>query len=225
MTNLMDGNSCERYTFLYQYTIQPPMPVTACIPLGTESCMFWTVSRGLLYHSSWRTSTCLRDDGGGNLLLTLLSKTDNSDSMIFVWRLCWPGRMFKCSSDQDLTLLAVCISKLSSWKPALLGNTWAVGCTRLPKCPHSHWHDSTIQGNYRTRRMPIYWCPNHHRSVSMFHSWNQAFRTTGFLGLSPNIHKARCWKQREGQFIWPYCMLALIRHSGFMIITPPFFPF
>ena len=36
------------------------------------------VSSGILYHSS---SSCLTDDGG-NLLITLLSKTDHSGSMI-----------------------------------------------------------------------------------------------------------------------------------------------
>ena len=37
------------------------------------------MSSGILYHSS---SSCLKDDGG-NLLLTLLSKTDHSGLMIF----------------------------------------------------------------------------------------------------------------------------------------------
>ena len=41
----------------------------------------------------------------------------------------------------------------------------------------------TIQ---RANRIPRYCCPNHHRSTCMFHSRNQAFRTRGFLGRSPN---------------------------------------
>ena len=35
--------------------------------------MFWIVSSGIVYHSSWRTSSSwLKDDGGGNLLLILM---------------------------------------------------------------------------------------------------------------------------------------------------------
>ena len=101
--------------------------------------MFWIVSRGILYHSLWRTSSsCLRDDGGGNLLLTLLSKTDKRDLMILKSGDCaGQGRCLSassCSSNQDLTLLAVCIGKMSSWKTAsLLGNNiWTIGCTQLP---------------------------------------------------------------------------------------------
>ena len=48
--------------------------------------------------------------------------------------------------------------------------------------------NSAIQSNYRTSIIPKYFCPNHHRSTSMFHIWNQAFRMVGFLGHSPNIN-------------------------------------
>ena len=87
--------------------------------------MFWIVSRGILYHSLWRTSSsCLRDDGGGNLLLTLLSKTDKRDLMILKSGDCaGQGRCLSassCSSNQDLTLLAVCMAELSSWKVGFL---------------------------------------------------------------------------------------------------------
>jgi hypothetical protein len=50
--------------------------------------------------------------------------------------------------------------------------------------------NSTIQSNYRTRRIAGYFCPNHHRSASMFNSWNQVFRIIGFLGGSPNVKPA-----------------------------------
>ena len=46
----------------------------------------------------------------------------------------------------------------------------------------------TIQGNYRTSRIPRYYWPNHHRSASMFHGWIQVFRITGFIGRSPHTH-------------------------------------
>jgi hypothetical protein len=48
------------------------------------SYRFWTVSNGILYYSSWRTcSSCFGDVGGGNLFLTLVSKTDQSGSAMF----------------------------------------------------------------------------------------------------------------------------------------------
>ena len=76
-----------------------------------------------------------------------------------------------------------------------------------------------------TSRTPRYCCHYHHRSASLFHSWNQAFRIIGFLGCSQSINPAWCWEQREGQLIWPYYIFLIIRHPGFMIITPSFSPF
>jgi len=52
----------------------------------------------------------------------------------------------------------------------------------------------------------------------MFHSLNQAFKIMGFLGRS-----AWCWEQHEGRRIWTYYVLAIIRHPGFIIISPTFF--
>jgi len=60
---------------------------------------------------------------------------------------------------------------------------------------------STIQSNYRTNRIPRYCCTNHHRSASLFHSWNQTFWIIGFLGHSLNTNTACCWEQREGRHI------------------------
>jgi hypothetical protein len=52
--------------------------------LGMNSYKFWTVSSGILYQSSWRTlSSCFRVVGGENLFLTLVSKSDQSGSMVF----------------------------------------------------------------------------------------------------------------------------------------------
>jgi hypothetical protein len=72
---------------------------TSCILLGID---FWIDSSGILYHSS---SSCLRDDGG-NLLLTLLSKTDqwfddNKVEWLLGQRRCWSAS--SCSSNQDWT--------------------------------------------------------------------------------------------------------------------------
>jgi len=98
-------------------------------------CKFWIVSSGILYHAS---SSRLRDNRG-NLLLTLLSKTDLSGSLIFklgkcASQRCWSAA-YSWSSNKDRTLLAVCMGESSSWKiPSLLGcNTWTIGCTVLPK--------------------------------------------------------------------------------------------
>ena len=81
-----------------------------------------------------------------------------------------------------------------------------------------------MQGNYRTSRIPRYCCLNHHRFASMFHSWNQAFRNTGFLGRSPNINPAWC-EQCEGWLILQYYVFPIIRRPGFIFITPCFSPF
>jgi len=114
--------------------------VIVCILLGIDSHTFWIVSRGILHHSSYRTScSCLTHDGRGNLLLTILSETDHSDLTIFKsgdcagQRRCWSA--YSCSSIQEWTLLAVCMGKLSSWKTASLSenNIWTIACTWLPK--------------------------------------------------------------------------------------------
>jgi hypothetical protein len=106
----------------------------------------WIVSSGILCFSWRRTSSgCLRDVGGGNLLLTLLSKTDHSCWMIFKpgncagQRRCWSAS--SCSSYQDWTLLAVCMDGMSSWKSAkFLGNIWTPqDAPGYLKCPRSHW--------------------------------------------------------------------------------------
>jgi hypothetical protein len=67
-------------------------------------------------------------------------------------------------------------------------------------------------------------CLNHHRSASMFHSWNLAFKIMDFLECSPNINPARCSEQREGRLVRPYYIFP-VRHPDFMIITPSFSPF
>jgi len=54
---------------------------TACI-LGIDSSQFCIVSIGILYHSSWTSSSCF-SDGETNLLLTPHCKADHSGSMMF----------------------------------------------------------------------------------------------------------------------------------------------
>ena len=101
---------------------------------------------------------------------------------------------------------------------SLIGNNIrTIGCTWLPKMSTYSlavmWPFRVIIGTVE------YWCcPNHHRSASMFHSWNQAFRIIGFLGNSAGINLAWCWEQCEGQLIWPWYIFPVIRHPGFMII-------
>ena len=119
--------------------------------------------------------------------------------------------------------VCVCVGEFSSWKIAsLLGNnTWTIGCTWLPTMTTKSLaviQPFKVQDQQNTK----YCCPNHHRSSSMFHSWNQALRITGFLGWCPNINPALCWEQREGWLIWPYYVFSIIRWPGFMIITPSF---
>ena len=58
----------------------------------------------------------------------------------------------------------------------------------------------------------------------MFNSWNQAFRTIGFLGQWPNINPAWC-REQHGWLIWPYHIFPIKRCPGFMIITPSLSPY
>jgi len=76
--------------------------------------------------------------------------------------------------------------------------------------------NSTFQ---RTSRIPRYCCLNHHRTISVFHSWNQAFRTVGFLGCS-NRNPAWC-REQHIWLIWPCYVSPVIRRSGFTIM--PYF--
>jgi hypothetical protein len=49
-------------------------------------------------------------------------------------------------------------------------NIWTIGCTWLPKIDHLiAGSNSTIPSSYGTGRIPRYCCPNHNRSISMFH--------------------------------------------------------
>jgi hypothetical protein len=128
----------------------------------------------------------------------LFSKTDHSGS-IFVLRLCWPGKALQCI----FTLL----------KPRLNTNGCVYGqtvilknCTIVRKQQLDHRTHlvnyivhTVTSGNLtiQTSRIQRYCCRNHHRSTSMFPSWNQGFRITGFFGCSPNINTAQCWEQCE----------------------------
>jgi hypothetical protein len=112
---------------------------TATVLLGTDSYKFWTVSSRTVYHSSWRIpSSYFRDVGVGNLFLNLVSKTDQSISMVFKYGdygghgRCWSSP--SCFSNQDWTVSAVWMGTLLSWKTTSLfgNNVWIVGCTWLP---------------------------------------------------------------------------------------------
>jgi hypothetical protein len=88
---------------------EPKPPGTLWITLGLLRDTF--ASSEILYHSSRRTSSsCLRDDGGGNMCVNLHSKTDHSGSMTFKSGDCgghgWCWRASLCSSNEDWTLLA-----------------------------------------------------------------------------------------------------------------------
>ena len=79
--------------------------------------------------------------------------------------------------------------------------------------------NSPIHSNHRTSRIPRYCCPNHRRSPSMFHSWNQEFSIIGFCGRS-----AWCWVQRDGQLTWP-CYVSNHQPSRFYHRHTVFFTF
>jgi hypothetical protein len=98
-----------------------------------------TVSSGILYHSSWRTSSsCFRDVGGGDLFLVLVFRTDQSGSVMlrcddFAGQgKCWSSP--SCSSNHDWTVRAVWMGTVVFLKTASLfgNNVWIMGCTWLP---------------------------------------------------------------------------------------------
>jgi hypothetical protein len=124
------------YTFIYEYRVGPSFAFnTAAILLGIDSYKFWTVSSGSLYHSSWRTSSSrFRDVGGGNLFLTLVSKTDQNGSMTFKSGDCaGQGRCWSspsCSWNHDWTVPSVWMRVLET--ASLFGNNvWIMGWVHL----------------------------------------------------------------------------------------------
>jgi hypothetical protein len=98
---------------------------------------------------SWRiSSSCFRDVAGGNLFLTLVSKTDHSGSIMFKSGDCaGQGRCWSspsCSSNHDWTVPAV---PFSSWKAASLfgNNVWIMGCIWLPNLSTSTYSLAVIR--------------------------------------------------------------------------------
>ena len=82
--------------------------------------------------------------------------------------------------------------------------------------------NSTTQSNFGTSIMPRYCCSGRHRSVSIFHSWNQAFSIIDFFGRSPNINPTWCWEIHEGLHAWLYYVFPCIRCPGFVIVNTIF---
>ena len=133
-----NGKSCERYQFLYYYWVGSLFSCnTACILLEIDLGKFWIVSSGVLYYSSCKnSSSCWRDDEGGNSLLIILSKTVHSCWKIFKSGDCTgQGRCSSastCAWNQDWTILMVCIGGVILKIALLLRNFWTIGYIRLP---------------------------------------------------------------------------------------------
>jgi hypothetical protein len=73
--------------------------------------------------------------------------------------------------------LLCCIFHRTGNLAQLCQNFWISG---VPNAPNPAPLGTPL---YRTSRIPRYCCTNYHRSTSMFHSWNQAFRITDFLSV------------------------------------------
>jgi hypothetical protein len=120
----------QRYCTRFFINIVRPYFVmsTAAVLLGMDPYKLWTVCSGVLYHFSWRISSCcFRDIRGGNLFLTLISKCDRIDSMTLKSGNCaGQGRCWSspsCSSNHVWTVPAVWMGALSYWKtPSLFEN-------------------------------------------------------------------------------------------------------
>jgi hypothetical protein len=78
-----------------------------------------------------------------------------------------------------------------------------------------------MKGNNKT--VPRYCCLNHHITSPMFHCWNQAFRTVGFLGCSPNKNSSGCREQHgDGSSDHIVHTFPVVWCPGFMVVTPSF---
>jgi hypothetical protein len=179
-----------------------------------DSYKFWTVSSGILYHSSWRTSSdCFRDVGSGNLFLTLISKTDQNGSIMLKsdgyagQGRCWSSS--SCSSNHNWTVPAVWIGVLSSCKTASLfgSNVRIKGCTWLPNL---FTYSLAVIRPWRVIMGPTQYCttillpkPSQTLPRISLLELTQELRIVGFLGCSPNVKSSWCKEQREGRLIWP----------------------
>jgi len=156
------GDSCEIHTFHYYYGDGPPIAGDiACVLLAVDWYKFWTVCSAILYHCPWRTSSgCLRGDGGGTVLITILCATGHSGLMIFKSGDCAGQERCRSasswSSNRHRTLLC-------GWANCHLEN-----CIIVRKRHPDHrmhlvtWNvqvfssNSTTQSCYRTNRIPKY---------------------------------------------------------------------
>jgi hypothetical protein len=73
---------------------------------------------------------------------------------------------------------------------------------------------SAIKGDNGTKRIPRYWWPNRHRTSSVFHCWNQAFRILGVLRCYPNV--------KDGSSDYITRAFPVVWCPGFMVVTPSF---
>jgi hypothetical protein len=150
-----------------------------------DSYTFWTACSGILYHSSWNTtSSYFRDVGHGNLFLTLVSKTDPSVSIVFKSDDC-PGQGRSWSSPSCSSIMTEQF-QLCEWLPNL--STYSLAVIRP-------WR----------LKIPQYCSPNHHGTSAMLNWWNRTrhFELL-FLECSPNVNSSWCRKQREGRLIRPH---------------------
>ena len=60
--------------FFINMELGQPLTVIQLFPLGIDWYKFWILCSEILHRTIWGTSSCLRGDGGGKLLLTLISK-------------------------------------------------------------------------------------------------------------------------------------------------------
>jgi len=89
----------------------------------------------------------------------------------------------------------------------------------------SSWDKIFVDQCYSTSRIPRFCCLNQHRSASMFHIWNKAFRIIGLLGRSPSTNRAWCWEQHEGRSCDHITHLLSSDLPSFVIVTPYFWHF
>jgi hypothetical protein len=141
MDKVMETGAKDTHIFI-KTELGHHLPVIQLV--WTDSYKFWTVSSRITYNRSWRTpSSYLRDDGRGNLLLKLLSKTDHSGSIylrltIMLAREDDEGHLHASQTKTEhfwLCVWAKCHIENLNHSPETSGSQDAPGYL---KCPHTH---------------------------------------------------------------------------------------
>jgi hypothetical protein len=161
-----------------------------------QSFLEWTrtsseQSIGIVYHSSWWTSSSrFGDVECGNLFLTLVSETHQTGSMMSNLVIVMAGEYVQVHLHVLHTITEQ--FRLCEWGHCRLG--------KLHRCSErtsGSW-DESVYPNLPTYSLAVirplrvvtgptehhgYCCPNHHRTSRVFHSWNRTRHSGLYVSL------------------------------------------